>query len=42
MTIYYFIEDRDNYLNTSGSLWQYHKDEPFLNKVTNFSNINKK
>ena len=42
MTIYNLIEYRDNYLNTSGSLWQYYRDEPFLNKGTNSSNINKK
>ena len=25
------IEYRDSYLNTSGSLWQYYRDEPALN-----------
>ena len=28
MTIYNFIECSDNYSKTSGSLWQYYKDEP--------------
>ena len=25
------IEQSDNYLKTSGSLWQYYRDEPFSN-----------
>ena len=31
MPIYSLIEHSDNYLKTSGSLWQYHKDDPDLN-----------
>ena len=29
--MYYLIECSDNYLKTSGSLWQYYIDEPFTN-----------
>ena len=28
--MYNFIEYSDNYSKTSGSLWQYHRDEPAL------------
>ena len=28
MPMYNLIEYSDNYLKTSGSLWQYYKDEP--------------
>ena len=31
MPEYNLIEYRDSYLNTSGSLWQYYRDEPALN-----------
>ena len=31
MPEYNLIEYRDSYLNTSGSLWQYYRDEPVLN-----------
>ena len=31
MSEYNLIEYRDSYLNTSGSLWQYYRDEPALN-----------
>ena len=31
MPIYNLIEYSDNYLKTSGSLWQYYRDEPDLN-----------
>ena len=31
MPEYDLIEYRDSYLNTSGSLWQYYRDEPALN-----------
>ena len=31
MPEYNLIEYRDSYLNTSGSLWQYCRDEPALN-----------
>ena len=30
MPMYNLIEYRDNYLKTSGSLWQYYRDEPFM------------
>ena len=30
MPMYNLTEFSDNYSKTSGSLWQYHKDEPFL------------
>ena len=30
MTMYNLIEHSDNYSKTSGSLWQYYRDEPFL------------
>ena len=30
--IYNLIEYGDNYSKTSGSLWQYYRDEPFINK----------
>ena len=33
MPIYNFIEYRDNYSKTSGSLWQYYKDDPNDNTV---------
>ena len=28
MQVYNLIEYRDNYSKTSGSLWQYYRDEP--------------
>ena len=31
MPIYNLIEYGDNYWKTSGGLWQYYKDEPFIN-----------
>ena len=31
MPMYNLIEYSDNYSNTSGSLWQYYRDEPFIN-----------
>ena len=30
MPMYNFIENSDAYSKTSGSLWQYHRDEPTL------------
>ena len=30
MPMYNLIEYSDNYSKTSGSLWQYYRDEPFL------------
>ena len=40
MPIYNLIEYSDNYSKTSGSLWQYCRDEPVLTDagaITNFS-----
>ena len=31
MPMYNLIEYSDNYLKTSGSLWQYYRDKPFIN-----------
>ena len=31
MLMYNLIEYNDNFSKTSGSLWQYHRDEPALN-----------
>ena len=31
MSMYNLIENSDNYFKTSGSLWHYYSDEPFLN-----------
>ena len=31
MRMYSLIEYSDNYLKTSGSLWEYYRDEPFIN-----------
>ena len=33
--MYKFVEYSDNYLKTSGSLWQYYRDEPSLNNCLN-------
>ena len=33
MPMYNLIEYSDNYSKTSGSLWQYYRDEPFINKA---------
>ena len=33
MPMYNSIEYRDNYSKTSGSLWQYYRDEPALNNA---------
>ena len=44
MPMYKLIEYSDIYSKTSGSLWQYHRDEPDLNNagdITNFPFINK-
>ena len=30
MPMYNLVEYSDNYSKVSGSLWQYHRDEPFL------------
>ena len=43
MSMYKLIEYSDNYLNTSGSLWQYYRDEPSLNNagtVVDFTGAN--
>ena len=31
MSMYNLMEDSDNYSKIPGSLWQYYRDEPFLN-----------
>ena len=31
MSMFNLLEYSDNYLKTSGSLWQYYRDEPFIN-----------
>ena len=38
MHIYNLIEHRDIYLKTSGSLWQYYRDQPTL-KVTSATKL---
>ena len=35
MPVYNLIEYSDNYSKTFGILWQYHRDEPFLNVLKN-------
>ena len=40
MPVHNLIEYSDNYSKTSGSLWHYYRDEPFLNAngaIANFS-----
>ena len=37
MPIFNLIENSDNYLKTSGSLWQYFRDEPNRN-ILNYIN----
>ena len=37
MSMYNFIEYSDNYVKTSGSLWQYYRDEPNDNLVNSES-----
>ena len=39
MPMYNLIEYSDAYLETSGSLWQYYKDEPALNGNGNIIDI---
>ena len=34
MSMYNLIEYNDNYMKTSRSLWQYDRDEPFINNGT--------
>ena len=41
MPMYNLIEYSDNYSKTSGSLWQYHKDEPTDNLADSGSFISK-
>ena len=38
--MYNLIEHSDNYLKTSGSLWQYCKDIPAVNNNDNIVNLN--
>ena len=35
MPMYNLIEYSDNYLKTSRSLWEYYRDEPFINNDEN-------
>ena len=37
MTMYNLIEYSDNYSKTSGSLWQYYRDEPFIGNTGNIN-----
>ena len=38
--IYNLIECSDNYLKTSQSLWQYYRDEPFMNNHGVITDVN--
>ena len=39
MQMYNLIEYSDNYAKTSGSLWQYYRDEPNDNQILNHLNL---
>ena len=39
MPIYNLIEYSNNYSKTSGSLWQYYRDEPALNDADDIKNF---
>ena len=39
MPMYNLLEHSNNYLKTSGSLWQYYRDEPALDNDGNFFNF---
>ena len=39
MPMYNLIEYSDNYSKTSGSLWQYHRDEPFLGDNSTIADV---
>ena len=39
MLQYNLTRSSDNYLKTSGSLWQYYRDEPDLNNDGNIANF---
>ena len=39
MPIYNLIKYSDNYSKTSGSLWQYYRDEPFIDNNGNIIDI---
>ena len=39
MPMYNLLEHSNNYLKTSGSLWQYYRDEPALDNDGNFVNF---
>ena len=41
MPMYNLIAYTNNYSNTWRSLWQYYRDEPFLDNVANFTAVNK-
>ena len=39
MSMYNLIEYSDNYSKTTGSLWQYYRDEPFLDANGNIADF---
>ena len=39
MSMYNLVEYNDNYSKTSGSLWQYYKDEPDDKHIPSHSNV---
>ena len=39
MPMYNLLEHSNNYLKTSGNLWQYYRDEPALDNDGNFVNF---
>ena len=39
MSMYNLIEDSDNYMKSSGSLWQYYRDEPFIGNNGNIVDV---
>ena len=41
MPMYNLIEYSDNYSKTSGSLWQYYRDDPY-NNIENFESFRSK
>ena len=39
MNMYNLIEYSDNYSDTSGSIWQFRRDETYINNAGNFANV---
>ena len=39
MPMYDLVEYSDNYMETSGSLWQYYRDEPFIGNNGNIADV---